>query len=264
MTRREVEVDGGAGPCRAFVYAPTEGRGALPALVYFHGGGFVIGDIDAYDAGCRAIAAQAGVIVVSVEYRLAPEHRFPAAPDDALAAFRWVVAHASELDIDPARVAVGGDSAGGNLSAVTCLRARDEGGPRPCFQWLIYPATDMTRALASHREHEDAPFLEKRAIDWFLGHYLAASDDERHPHASPLFAASHASLPPALVVVAGFDPLHDEGVAYAETLRAAGVPATLLRAPTLPHGFFAVAEVLPVARLARADAIDALRLGLRA
>lgn len=264
VARRELSVDGAVGPRRAFLYTPSGARGALPALIYVHGGGFTIGSLESYDSVCRTIAARAGIAVVSLDYRLAPEHRFPAAADDALAEFRWVAAHAAELGIDAARLAVGGDSAGGNLSAVVCLRARDEGGPRPCFQWLIYPATDMTRALPSHREHATAPFLDGPTISWFLEQYLAPSDDHRHPHASPLFAASHASLPPAHVVVAGFDPLRDEGLAYAEALRAAGVPVSVQQAPTLVHGFVSMAGALPVARLARDEAIDALGRVLRA
>ncbi len=264
IVRRELSVAGAVGPRRAFLYTPPDARGALPTLVYFHGGGFTVGTLEAYDAGCRTIAARAGIAVVSVDYRLAPEHRFPAAADDALAAFRWVAAHAAELGVDPERLAVGGDSAGGNLSAVVCLRARDEGGPRPCFQWLIYPATDMTRALRSHREHAAGPFLDEPMMTWFLAQYLAPSDDHRHPHASPLFAASHASLPPAHVVVAGFDPLRDEGLAYADALRTAGVPVSVQQAPTLVHGFLTMAGALPVARLARDEAIDALGRVLRA
>jgi acetyl esterase len=264
VTRRELSVDGGAGALRAYAYAPRRAAGALPGLVYLHGGGFVIGHIDAYDSGCRAIAEQAGIVVVSIDYRLAPEHRFPAASDDALAAFRWVAAHAAELGIDPARLAIGGDSAGGNLSAVTCLRARDEGGPRPCFAWLIYPATDMTRALRSHREHAAGPFIEERTTSWFLEHYLPPGADKKTPHASPLFAASHGALPPAHIVVAGFDPLRDEGLAYAEELRAAGVPVTVQHAATLAHGFFAMANLVPAARAAEAEAIEALRGALQA
>lgn len=262
LTRTELHVDGGAGALRAFRYAPREARGASAALVYFHGGGFVLGNLDAYDATCRAIAERARIVVIAVDYRLAPEHRFPAATDDGLAAFRWVVAHAAKLGLDPTRVAVGGDSAGANLTAVTCLRARDEGGPRPCFQWLIYPATDMTRGLASHRAHATGPFIDEQTTAWFLEHYLPRGADKKAPHASPLFAASHAALPPAHLVVCGFDPLRDEGLAYAEKLRAAGVSTTVQRAETLAHGFFAMAAIVPTAHAAQAQAIDALRAAL--
>jgi len=262
VTRTERYVDGAVSARRAFVYTPSETRAAMPALIYFHGGGFVVGDLDAYDAGCRAIAEEAGIMVISVDYRLAPEHRFPAAVDDGLAAFRWVAAHAAQLGLDPKRIAVGGDSAGGNVAAVTCLRARDEGGPRPCFQWLLYPATDMTRALASHREHAAGPFLDAPTIDWFLDNYLAPTDDRRDPRASPLFAASHAELPPTYLLVAGFDPLRDEGLAYAEKLRAASVPVTLVHAMTMVHGFIAMCGVVPAGLAIRRNAIEVLRRAL--
>jgi acetyl esterase len=236
--------------------------GALPVLVFFHGGGFVVGSPAVYDAGCRTVAVEARCVVVSVDYRLAPEHRFPAAADDALAAFRWVVANTVSLGGDVMRVAVGGDSAGGNLAAVTALRARDEGGPRPVFQWLVYPATDMTRAMASHREHAAGPFLDGPTMAWFLDHYVPDPAQRTHPHASPLFAERHTDLPPACVVTAGFDPLRDEGAAYADRLHNAGITVTRVEAPTLVHGFFTMSGVVPAAREHRARAIDALRRGL--
>ena len=255
-------VDGAAGPLPARVYTPSDATGALPVLVFFHGGGFVVGSPEVYDAGCRTVCVEARCVVVSVDYRLAPEHRFPAAADDALAAFRWVAAHATSLGGDGARVAVGGDSAGGNLAAVTALRARDEGGPRPVFQWLVYPATDMTRAMASHREHAAGPFLDGPTMAWFLDHYVPDPAQRTHPHASPLFAERHTELPPACVVTAGFDPLRDEGVAYADRLHNAGITVTRVEAPTLVHGFFTMSGVVPAAREHRARAIDALRRGL--
>jgi len=258
----ERTIDGAAGPLPARVYTPPDATGPLPVLVFFHGGGFVVGSPAVYDAGCRTTAVEARCVVVSVDYRLAPEHCFPAAADDALAAFRWVVAHAAALGGDVARVAVGGDSAGGNLAAVTALRARDDGGPRPVFQWLVYPATDMTRALPSHREHAAGPFLDGPTMAWFLDHYVPDPAQRTHPHASPLFAERHTDLPPACVVTAGFDPLRDEGAAYADRLHNAGIPLTRVEAPTLVHGFFTMSGVLPAAKERRAAALAALRRGL--
>jgi len=185
---------------------------------------------------CRGLASKAAVVVVSVDYRLAPEHPFPAAPDDAIAAMRWVLENAALLGIDPARVAVGGDSAGGNLSAVVALALRDE-TRRPAFQLLIYPATDLTRAMPSHAMFRDSYFLSRAAGDWYLGHYLSDPADAKHPKASPLFADDLSRLPPALVITAGFDPLRDEGKAYADRMRAAGVEVELVCAEGQMHGF---------------------------
>ena len=215
-------VEGADGPLRARVYVPQGVRGASPGLVYFHGGGWVVGSIESHDRVCRALAGRARLIVVSVDYRLAPEHPFPAAPRDAIAATRWVLANAGSLGIDPARVAVGGDSAGGNLSAVVSLQLRDDSA-RPAFQLLVYPATDLTRSLPSHAMFRDSYFLSKAAGDWYMHHYLPDRSAETDPLGSPLLVGDLSRLPPALVVTAGFDPLRDEGRAYAEKMRAAGV-----------------------------------------
>jgi acetyl esterase len=230
-------VPGAEGPRRARVYVPTSGRAtARPGLVYFHGGGWVVGSIESHDRVCRALAYHAGVVVVSVDYRLAPEHPFPAAPRDAIAATRWILANAPALGIDASRVAVGGDSAGGNLAAVVSQALRDE-PRRPAFQLLVYPATDLTRSMPSHALFRESYFLSKAAGDWYLAHYVRDARDATDPLGSPLFAADVARLPPALVLVAGFDPLRDEGRAYAEKMRAAGVKVELDCTDGQMHGF---------------------------
>jgi acetyl esterase len=215
-------VGGAEGLLRARVYVPDSVRGAAPGLVYFHGGGWVVGSIESHDRVCRALASRAGIVVASVDYRLAPEHRFPAAADDAVAATRWIFANASSLQMDPAAIAVGGDSAGGNLTAVVCQALRKD-ALRPAFQLLIYPGTDMTRSLPSHAMFTDSFFLSKAAADWYLGLYMGDTGLERDPRASPLFVDDLSGLPPALVITCGFDPLRDEGKAYADKMRAAGV-----------------------------------------
>lgn len=215
-------VGGAAGPLRARVYVPDAVRGPAPGLVYFHGGGWVVGSIESHDRTCRALASRAGIVVISIEYRLAPEHPFPAAADDAIAATRWVLANAASLEMDPAAIAVGGDSAGGNLTAVACQALRHE-ERKPAFQVLIYPGTDMTRSLPSHAMFTEGYFLSKAATDWYLDHYMQPGSDLRDLRASPLFADDLSGLPPALVITCGFDPLRDEGKAYADKMRAAGV-----------------------------------------
>jgi acetyl esterase len=239
---RGVQVDnrsiaGPAGELRVRIYAPQGIEAVVPGIVFFHGGGFVTGDLDTHDALCRRVAVGARARVASLEYRLAPEHRFPAAVDDAIAGVRWVLAQAGELGIDPARVAVMGDSAGGNLSAVVARRMRGE-PQRPALQVLIYPATDATCALASQRSMGADYFLTREMIDWYYAHYLGPDLAlRRHPDMSPLLAPEVDGCPPALVYVAGFDPLRDEGAAYAERLTAAGIAAKTRELPTLTHGF---------------------------
>lgn len=238
----DTSFEGPGGPVAVRIYRPHGAR-PMPALVYFHGGGFVIGSFATHDGTCRALATEGECVVLSVDYRLAPEHPFPAAVDDCIAAFRWARDNARSLGVDPARIAVGGDSAGGNLAAVTCIAERNGGGALPCFQLLIYPATDMTRAQPSHRALGKGFFLETETIDWFLDHYLPPGTDRRQWRASPLFAESLEGLPPALVVTAGFDPLRDEGEAYAAALQAAGVTVSELREPALVHGFVNMALI---------------------
>ncbi|MFC7328636.1 alpha/beta hydrolase [Marinactinospora rubrisoli] len=246
------------------VYHPHTGRSPRPVIVYFHGGGFVLCGLDSHDGVCRLLADGAGAVVVSVDYRRAPEHRFPAAVRDAHAAVRWVHRTADALDADPARLAVAGDSAGGNLAAVSTLLAREQGGPPIAFQLLIYPQTDFLSTLPSRRENAEGYFLTARHLAWFREQYLASPGEAAHPHASPLRAASLAGLPPALVVTAEYDPLRDEGEAYADRLTASGVPATTLRADGLFHGFFGMSAALPAARAVERSVCGALREALSA
>lgn len=255
---RTVPGPDGAIPVR--VYRPAADA-PLPVVVYFHGGGWVIGDIASHDTVCHRLAAGVPAVVVNVGYRLAPEHRFPAAVEDAVAATAWVSAHAAELGADPSRLAVAGDSAGGNLAAVVARRARDAGGPSVAFQLLVYPATDMTRALPSHVENGAGYLLDTPAMTWFLGHYLDPAD-YRDPDASPLFAEDLSGLPPALVVTAEFDPLRDEGEAYAERMRQAGVPATTARYDGMIHGFYGLDALFEQSRAATAQTVAALRAAL--
>jgi len=239
------------------VYRPTADR-PLPAIVYFHGGGFVIGDLATHDATCRDLALRTGMVVVSVDYRLAPEHVFPAAADDASTATRWVHDHAGELGVDPARIAVAGDSAGGNLAAVATLDARERGGPPLAFQLLIYPCLDATMTQPSIDENAEGYLLQRDSMQWFYGHY-AREADVKDQRLSPLHAADLAGLPPALVITAEFDPLRDEGEAYGERLRDGGVPVTVSRYDGMIHGFFGMTAVLDAARAAMDEAVAALR-----
>lgn len=225
------------------IYSPTENK-AHRALVYFHGGGWVIGSIETHDGLCRMIANAAGCAVVSVEYRLAPEHPFPAATDDAYAAVCWAWEHAAELGAEPSRLAVGGDSAGGNLAAVVCLMARDRGGPPIDFQLLLYPITDHDLDTRSYVAYADRYLLTREAMAWFWQHYLADESDKNHPYVSPLRAPDLDGLPRALVITAECDPLCDEGDAYARRLEAAGVNGTHACYPGMIHGFVRRATLL--------------------
>jgi acetyl esterase len=247
----------GAIPVR--VYHPRSRRAPRPVLVFFHGGGFVVGSIASHDGVCRALAQKADAIIVSVEYGLAPEHRFPAGVDDAVAATRWVIANAASLDGDPSAVAVGGDSAGGNLAAVVAQETRDD-AVRPVFQLLVYPATDLTRSLPSHRQFREGFLLTKKSMDFYLENYVT-EDEKKGPRASPLFApaAAFRGLPPALVLTAGFDPLRDEGRAYADKLREAGVATQYECVAGSIHGFFSFGGVFAHARRAVEDSARALR-----
>jgi acetyl esterase len=241
----------GAIPAR--IYTPNTLRrsdGLAPCLVFFHGGGWVIGNLDSHDVVCRKLAHEAELIVISVDYRLAPEHPFPAAVEDALAATRWIAANARSLGVDANRLFVGGDSAGGNLAAVTALSARDA-GPKLAGQVLIYPATDFAMDTPSHREPETSILLTHSVIKWFCNHYLGGADigDWR---ASPS-RANLSGLPPAYVLVAGADPLRDEGNAYAEGLRQAGVAVTHRFFPGQFHGFFTMGKLLNQANIAAGE-----------
>jgi len=242
------------------IYRPDT-DGPSPLVVYFHGGGWVIGDIASSEAVCQRLAHGVPAVVVNVDYRLAPEHPFPAAVEDADAAVAWVAAHATELGGDGGRLAVAGDSAGGNLAAVVARHARDAGGPAVAFQLLIYPATDMTLSLPSYRDNGEGYLLETATMAWFIDHYLGATDP-RDPDASPLFADDLSGLPPALVVTAGFDPLRDEGEAYAERLRQAGGAVTTSRYDGMFHGFYGLDSLFDAAAAATAETVGALRHAL--
>ncbi len=250
-------VPGPGGPIPVRVYRPTADA-ALPGVVYFHGGGFVIGGLDMNDRPCREIAVRARCVVVSVDYRLAPEHPFPAAVDDAYAATRYVAEHAAEFGIDPARLAVMGDSAGGNLATVTALKARDAGGPALRFQLLVYPQVLLDDdGSASMREFGQNHFLTAETMAYFRQHYCPDPAARRQPHASPMLADVRG-LPPAFVLTAECDPLRDQGEAYARRLQEAGVPVTLKRYDGMFHPFFSLAGVIDGAKQAVADVAAAL------
>jgi acetyl esterase len=231
-------------------------------VVFYHGGGFVLGSLRSHDGECRALALGAHAIVVAVDYRRAPEHPFPAAVDDGVAALRWVAGNAASFGGDAARIAVAGDSAGGNIAAVVARDTREE-AERPIFQLLIYPAADCTRSHASHGHFREGFLLTKASIDWFLDHYLGERD-LTHPRASPLFAEDVGGVPPAMILTAGFDPLRDEGKAYAEKLAAAGVPVDHRCYGGLVHGFFNMTAAVEAARRALDDAVNGLRGALYA
>ncbi|MBK6661904.1 MAG: alpha/beta hydrolase fold domain-containing protein [Thermoflexaceae bacterium] len=249
---------GGGIPVR--VYRPENPpAGPLPALVYYHGGGWVIGSIDSADGACRTLCMNSKAVVISVDYRLAPEHKYPAPVEDAYEAFTWVAANAASLGIDPARIAVGGDSAGGNLAAVTALMARDRKGPAICFQMLIYPVTHHSYGTPSIRENGNGYLLTEASMRWFWGHYLTRDLDGMDPYASPLLAPDLSGLPPALVQTAGYDPLRDEGEAYAQRMKEAGVQVECVRYDGLIHGYFGMQARVDAARKAHDDAGAALR-----
>jgi len=242
-------------PVPVRVFTPANHRGGL--LVFFHGGGGVIGSVESYDTTCRYIANLARTIVVSVDYRLAPEHPYPAGLDDAITAYHWARDQAEALGADPTRVAVGGDSMGGNFAALVCQHCRRTGEAMPAFQWLIYPGTDFTRSMPSHQLFASEFALDRSLLDWFRGHYLAGHDPGDH-RVSPLWNDRFDGLSPALVVTAGFDPLRDEGRAYADRLRDAGVDTSYECCPSMIHGFVQMAGAFRVAREATAEAVRAL------
>ena len=244
----------GAIPARTYEpKAPRRHNGLSPALVFFHGGGWVIGDLDSHDVVCRQLAVEGALIVISVDYRLAPEHKFPAATDDAIAATKWIAAHARELGIDASRLAIGGDSAGGNLAAVVALAARDGDGPAISGQVLIYPATDFAMTHGSHSEPETSVLLTHSVIRWFRDHYLNGAADIHDWRASPARAKDLAGLPPAYVLTAGADPLRDEGDEYAERLKQAGVAVATKHYPGQFHGFLTMGKLLNQANVAMGE-----------
>lgn len=254
----DATVPGPDGPLPIRVYRPAS-PGPLPVLVYFFGGGWTLGSIETSDAICRSLANAAGCLTIAVGYRLAPEHKFPAAVDDCFAGVRWIAEHAGRYGGDPSRIAVGGDSAGGNLAAAVTLEARDAGGPALAAQLLVYPNTDHLADTVSRRQNTDPLLFNDKSVHWYWDNYLATAEDGLHPLASPLRAADHGGLPPALVITAEYDPLRDEGEQYAERLRQSGVPVESVRYPGVTHGFFAMAGSLDAGRRAVAHAAAHLR-----
>jgi acetyl esterase len=260
---RPVSIPGPAGTIAARHYRPPAGGQPAPLVVFLHGGGWVFGDLDSHDSACRLICRDAGVHVLAVDYRLAPEHPAPAAVDDAYAAYRWAREHAAELGADPRRVAVAGDSAGGNLTAVVCRLARDAGDPMPSLQWLIYPVTDQRGQARSRSLLGDGFLLTKHDMDWFTDSYLRDSGlDRTDPIVSPLLADDLSGLPPALVITAGFDPLRDEGEQYAVKLREAGVTVDHRVMTSMIHAFLNLNVLGGGVARANAEMISALRAHL--
>lgn len=258
---RDLRIPGPAGEVLLRVYRP-EGRSPLPIVLYCHGGGWTLCSVETHDAICRSLANGAGSVVVSVDYRLAPEHGYPAAVEDSYAALCWAAANAGRIGGDAGRMAVAGDSAGGNLAAVLALLARDRGGPALRHQLLVYPITDFAFDTDSYRENAAGPLLTRAMMEAFWGFYLGDSAEGRDPYASPLRAPSLEGLPPAFVMTAEYDPLRDEGEAYARRLREAGVRVESRRYEGMIHGFLAMTDLLPRAREAVADAAGALRAAL--
>jgi acetyl esterase/lipase len=254
---RDLEIPGPAGDLAARLYRPDE-PGPLPVLVYFFGGGWSLGTLETSDAICRMLANAARCACVAVSYRLAPEHKFPAAVHDCHAGTAWVAAHAAELGVDASRVAVGGDSSGGNLAAAVALLARDQGGPRLIHQLLVYPNTDYQADTDSMREMTDEYFFNPKSVAWYWGMYLSSAQDGASPLASPLRSGDLSGLPTATVITAEYDPLRDEGELYAKRLDQAGVPAEIIRYDGMMHGFFTMVGILDTARTAVATAASRL------
>jgi len=253
-------IPGPEGDLLARIYRP-KGEGPFPVLVYFHGGGWVIANLDTYDSSCRALSNAANCMVVSVAYRQAPEHKFPAAAEDAYAALQWVMANTAKLKGDPKRVAVGGESAGGNLATVACLMARDRQGKMPVYQMLIYPVTNYAFDTPSYQENANASPLSKAGMQWFWGHYLKSAADGTNPYASPLKAETLRGLPPTTVITADIDPLRSEGQAYAQRLKDDGVVVKATNYTGVTHEFFGMGAVVNKAKQAVSEAAAGLRSG---
>jgi len=251
-------IPGPTGELPVRIYTPA-GSGPFPALVFFHGGGWVICDLDTHDNLCRSLCNEAGCVVVSVDYRLAPEHKFPAAPEDCYAAAMWVAGHAAEINADSGKIAIGGDSAGGNLTAVVAQMVRDQGGPHLALQLLIYPATDFTSDGPSIRENGQDYFLTIDDMNWFMNYYLNSDADKKNPLASPMQSANLHSLPTALVITAEYDPLRDEGETYGKRLKEAGVPVAISRYNGMIHGFLTLEPLTDKGKQAREECAQALR-----
>ena len=252
-------IPGPAGDIPVRIYWP-EGDGPFPGVAFFHGGGWVICDLDTHDGVCRMLTNKSNAVVMSVDYRLAPEAKFPAAADDCYAATKWFAENAASLNVDPARIAVAGDSAGGNLSAVVALMARDNGGPDLAFQLMVYPVTDFSFDTPSYAENGDKEFvLSTDSMKYFWQHYLEREEDGKNPYASPLQSKDLSNLPPALVITAELDPLRDEGEEYGKALQAAGIPTQISRYDGVFHGFFSMAAMIDKAKAANDEAAAALR-----
>jgi acetyl esterase len=259
----EMTIPGPGGDMRARLYVALGApRPPQPLLVYYHGGGWVIGDLETHDSVCRFLAEYSGCRVLSIDYRLAPEHPFPTPVEDAVAAFAWAHAHAAELGADPSRIAVGGDSAGGNLSTALCLQNRESGNPQPAMQLLLYPVTDAVGGQQSRDTFAEGFLLTRNDMEWFENHYIPDGIDEADARASMMRAKDVSELPPAYVATAGFDPLRDEGEIYAARMREAGVSVVLQRHSSLIHGFANLTAICPNARGAMLEVAGALRMGL--
>jgi acetyl esterase len=258
---RDLTMPAGGGDLPLRLYRPS-GQPGLPALVYFFGGGWTLGQIDTCDGICRTLANAAGCAVIAVGYRLAPEHKFPAPVRDCYDALCWIAGHAEELGVDAGRLAVGGDSAGGNLAAAVTLLAKQQDGPPLAAQLLVYPNTCFDAGTESLRENDDPSMFNRRSVDWYWSHYLSSPSDGADPLASPLLAEDHTGLPPALVITAEYDPLRDEAEQYAHRLAAAGVPTTVSRYDGMMHGFFLMYPVLDGGRRAVDEAVRFLRARL--
>ncbi len=255
--QHEVTVPVEGGQIRVRMYRP-HGPGPFPLYVFLHGGGWCVGTLDERDPRCREVSAGAGCVVASVDYRLAPENQYPVPGDDCYAAVEWLAEHAAELDVDPTRIAIGGESAGGNLAAVVCLMAKDRSGPSICHQWLDVPATDLTMSQPSITSVPDGHLLDRASLDRYLDAYLPSRSHDRDRYASPLLVDDLAGLPPAWVMSAEFDKLRDDGKAYADALSAAGVPVTYRQLKGHVHPSFAFTRILPSAREYETAAIAAL------
>jgi acetyl esterase len=255
-------IPGPGGEIRARAYDPIAAVGLQPALVYFHGGGFVVGGLESHDGLCRLLTAEGGFKVISVDYRLAPEHPWPAAVDDAWAAFQWLEANAADLGVDAGRIAVGGDSSGATLSAIVTQQAKSKSKPKIAYQMLLFPGTQVDGQTSSLHEFAVGYFLERKGIEYFNSLYLPAGTDRNSPKVSPLRAKDFSGLPPAYVMLGGYDPLHDEGLAYAEKLKAAGVKVTIADYAGMVHCFIYLQTILPQAHEAIAKAAKAVKLAL--
>lgn len=245
-------------PLRSYA-PPGAGNGALPVLLFFHGGGFVIGNLDTHDGLCRVLCRESGARVIAVDYRLAPEHRFPAAVDDAYAALCWIAAHADSLGVDARRIAIGGDSAGAALATVSARTAKEKNGPALALQLLMFPPADLAADTPSRQNWADGYFLDRLTIKWFFDNYLPEGADLRDPRLSPIYAPDLRGVAPVWLLTAEYDPLHDEGLAYAAKLREAGVPVSVMDYPNLVHDFIYLDAVLPQAREALRAAAQAVK-----